>query len=114
MRHPRAYRIGKLWSYVVQLLEQVPWILVIVACLTLGLAPFTPEPHLWEKLQMLTTGTLTRPIDIFDLALHGSPFFIAFIKLLASLTSSRDGSGRDGSIRDGSGRDSSSPGGPSR
>ncbi len=31
-------------------LDRIPlWILVAVA-LTLGLAPFVPEPHVWEKL----------------------------------------------------------------
>lgn len=38
----------------------------------LALAPFAPEPHLWEKLKMLADGTLTRPLDIFDLLMHGS------------------------------------------
>ncbi len=26
------------------------WIVLILLCLTLGLAPFRPEPHIWEKL----------------------------------------------------------------
>lgn len=63
-------------------LAQLPWSLVIIACLTLGLAPFVPEPHIWEKLRMLVSGTLTRPIDIFDLVMHGAPFIIAFLKLV--------------------------------
>lgn len=55
--------------------------LVLVAA-TLGLAPFTPVPHVWEKLQMLAAGTLVKPIDIFDLALHGLPWLLLFAKLL--------------------------------
>ncbi|TNE85572.1 MAG: RND transporter [Rhodobacteraceae bacterium] len=47
----------------------------------LGLAPFTPEPHIWEKLKMLVAGTLVRPIDWFDLLLHGTPWVILAIKL---------------------------------
>jgi hypothetical protein len=39
----------------------------------LAVAPISPEPHLWEKLQMLAAGTLTRPIDIFDLLMHAVP-----------------------------------------
>lgn len=39
--------------------------------LTLGLAPFVPTPHLFEKLALLFSGTLSRPVDILDLALHG-------------------------------------------
>ncbi|MFM2354485.1 MAG: hypothetical protein RLZZ528_221 [Pseudomonadota bacterium] len=44
-------------------LDQVPWIAAIGLALTLGLAPFSPEPHLVEKLRMLASGTLVRPID---------------------------------------------------
>lgn len=56
------------------------WIFVIAA-LTLGLAPFAPEPHIWEKLKMLMEGTLSRPIDIFDLVLHGAPWVLLGLKL---------------------------------
>ena len=59
----------------------LPWSYVVIACLTLGLAPFTPEPHVWEKLKMLASGTLQRPIDIFDLIMHGAPFLLALAKL---------------------------------
>ena len=47
----------------------------------LALAPFFPEPHLLEKLRMLGSGELTRPIDIFDLFLHGTPLTLLLIKL---------------------------------
>jgi len=53
-------------------LDQIPLWALIVGAVLLGLAPFTPEPHLWQKLQMLADGTLSRPIDIFDLVLHAS------------------------------------------
>ena len=59
--------------------------LLIVLCLTLGLAPFTPEPHLWEKLKMLAVGELAKPIDVFDLVLHGTPWLLLLIKLLLPL-----------------------------
>jgi len=63
-------------------LDRIPlWILVAVA-LTLGLAPFVPEPHVWEKLKMLAAGTLTRPIDIFDLLYHGAPWVLLALKLV--------------------------------
>jgi hypothetical protein len=52
-----------------------------VLCLTLGLAPLTPEPHLWEKLKMLASGGLTEFLDIFDLLLHGIPWLLLIIKL---------------------------------
>jgi hypothetical protein len=60
---------------------KIPLPLLVVVCLTLGLAPFTPEPHLLEKLKMLTAGELTRPIDIFDLVLHGTPWVLLVLKL---------------------------------
>jgi hypothetical protein len=52
--------------------------------LTLGLAPFTP-PHIWEKLKMLAHGELVRPIDWFDLVLHGTPWVILILKVIISM-----------------------------
>ncbi|MCI5073662.1 hypothetical protein [Oricola sp.] len=71
------------------LLDQLPWSIVIIACLTLGLAPFVPEPHIWEKLKMLAAGTLAKPIDIFDLLMHATPFIIAGLKLAAPLVAAK-------------------------
>jgi hypothetical protein len=53
-------------------LARLPWWLPVLGSLTLGLAPFVPEPHLVEKLRMLAQGTLQRPVDIFDLVLHAA------------------------------------------
>jgi hypothetical protein len=61
--------------------EKIPLLLLVVICLTLGLAPFTPEPHLLEKLRMLTAGELVRPIDISDLVMHGAPWVLLILKL---------------------------------
>lgn len=61
-------------------LDQVPWSIAIIGALTLGLAPFFPEPHIWEKLKMLSRGTLVRPIDIFDLLLHSAPWALLIAK----------------------------------
>lgn len=63
-------------------LDRIPLGLLVVAALTLGLAPFVPEPHIWEKLKMLASGSLSRPIDIFDLLLHGTPWLLLALKLL--------------------------------
>ncbi len=60
-------------------LDQIPWALVLILCLTLGLAPFAP-PHLWEKLVMLAQGRLVRPVDWFDLAFHAAPWLLAALK----------------------------------
>ena len=69
---------------ILQLVDQIPWSIVLIACFTLGLAPFVPEPHIWEKLKMLAAGTLVKPIDIFDLLMHAAPFLVAGLKLLAA------------------------------
>lgn len=47
-------------------------ILIAITVLMLG-APFVPEPHLVEKARMAMNGTLTRPIDIFDVVWHLLP-----------------------------------------
>jgi hypothetical protein len=66
--------------------DRFPLYLFVIAALTLGLAPFSPEPHLWEKLKMLADGTLAKPIDIFDLVLHATPWIVLVLKLLRMLT----------------------------
>jgi hypothetical protein len=67
-----------------QFLSQLPWGVVVIMCLTLGLAPFYP-PHVWEKLQMLVRGELVRPIDWFDLVLHGTPWAALILKVVVSI-----------------------------
>lgn len=61
-------------------LDDIPLGFVLLFCVTLGLAPFTP-PHVWEKLTMLVDGTLAAPIDIFDLLMHGAPWLVLIAKL---------------------------------
>ena len=67
-------------------LDKTPLSLLILFSLLLGLAPFVPEPHLWEKLKMLAAGGLSRPIDIFDLVLHASPWVLLVLKLVRLAT----------------------------
>ena len=62
-------------------LDNIPWEVVIVGGLALGLAPFVPEPHLVEKIRMLFNGTLSRPIDIFDLLMHGALPVLLLLKI---------------------------------
>ena len=51
------------------------WKIVLMACLTLGLAPFFPEPHLLGKLSWVAGGAVgMQPLDWFDLAWHGLPW----------------------------------------
>jgi len=62
-------------------LDSIPLPLLVIAAVILGGAPFVPEPHIIEKLRMLANGTLSRPIDIFDLAYHGLPILLLVLKL---------------------------------
>jgi hypothetical protein len=58
-------------------------LLWIIASLTLGLAPFTPEPHIWGKLKWVYGGAIgMAPMDWFDLLLHGTPWLLLLISLL--------------------------------
>lgn len=59
-----------------------------LVALALGLAPFLPEPHIWQKLKMLAAGELVKPLDIFDLLLHGTPWVLLSIKLVRMGTKS--------------------------
>jgi len=63
-------------------LDTLPLPVIAFVALLLGLAPFSPQPHLWQKLNMLLAGTLVKPIDIFDLLLHSAPLVILLLKLL--------------------------------
>lgn len=62
-------------------LDNISLTLLLPVAVLLALMPFTPEPHLWEKLKMLLDGALVRPIDIFDLLLHGTPLVLLVLKL---------------------------------
>ena len=70
-------------------LDDMPLGFLIIASLTLGLAPFYPVIHLAEKLQMLFAGALTRPMDIFDLFMHGTPWLLLFAKLVRMASGGR-------------------------
>jgi hypothetical protein len=59
--------------------DRIPIGLVLIAALTVGLAPFTP-PHLFTKLGMLVDGQLTQAVDIFDLLMHGTPWLLLAAK----------------------------------
>jgi hypothetical protein len=66
------------------------WKFVLIACLTLGLAPFVPEPHIWGKLRWVAGGAVgMKPMDWFDLVYHGLPFVLLIrlfiLKLLGKI-----------------------------
>jgi len=50
-------------------------IMPVLASLTLGLAPFVPEPHIVGKIRWVAGGAVGMgALDWFDLVLHGAPF----------------------------------------
>ena len=65
-----------------QFIDEIPLGLLVAMALTLGLAPFVPEPHIWEKLKMLAAGELRRAVDWFDLLLHATPWVLLAIRLI--------------------------------
>ncbi len=71
-------------NQILAFVANMEWSIIIIICLTLGLAPFTP-PHIFEKLLMLVNGTLKRPIDWFDLFFHGIPWIILILKIVVTI-----------------------------
>lgn len=69
--------------------------MVLVACFTVGLAPFFPEPHLWGKLKWVAGGGHGMQLmDYLDLLFHGAPWLVLIILSLLYITkSSRNGVG---------------------
>jgi hypothetical protein len=64
------------------------WKMVIALCLTLGLAPFLPEPHIWGKLRWVAGGARGMgAMDWFDLLFHGLPWLLLLRLSIVSLAS---------------------------
>ena len=68
------------------ILDKIPYLPIIVIAVFMLLAPFKPMPHVVEKFLMLKNGTLTKPIDIFDLFFHLFPTIILLLKLVRSFS----------------------------
>ena len=65
-----------MWTF----LDKIPIGVLLVVAIVMLLAPFRPMPHVVEKLIMLKNGTLTKPIDIFDLFFHLIPIILLILK----------------------------------
>ena len=63
-------------------IDRLPVKALFVVAVFFAIMPISPEPHLFEKLRMLFEGTLSRPIDIFDLFMHGLPIVLLTIRLI--------------------------------
>ncbi len=60
--------------------------LFLIASLTLGLAPFAPEPHLWGKIKWIIGGADGMAAkDWFDFIMHGAPWVLLILSLLLKL-----------------------------
>ena len=67
----------------------------LVACATLGLAPFVPEPHILGKLRWLLGGVADmRPVDAFDLVFHAAPWLWLMAVMVDHLLGVARGAGR--------------------
>ena len=66
------------------LLDKIPYTVIIPLAVWMLLAPFRPMPHVVEKMNMLLNGTLTKPLDIFDLFFHLFPVLILLLKGIRS------------------------------
>ncbi|HRE73576.1 MAG TPA: hypothetical protein PK637_10315 [Flavobacteriales bacterium] len=53
------------------------WKIAGLLCLSLGLAPFFPEPHIWGKLKWISGGGIgMQAMDWFDALFHGIPWIL--------------------------------------
>lgn len=62
-------------------LDRIPYSVLIPAAILLAIIPIG-APHLVEKLRMLFSGTLRRPLDWFDLFMHGSMLVLLVLKVV--------------------------------
>jgi hypothetical protein len=63
-------------------LDRIPLLWLALLALWLAVAPIVPEPHLIEKLRLLSQGDLRRPLDILDLLLHSVPLALLVVRLV--------------------------------
>lgn len=61
-------------------IDRIPPFLLILVAAWMAVAPINPEPHLVEKVRMLSQGALTSPLDIFDLFIHSAPLALVAIR----------------------------------
>ena len=63
------------------------WKFALILALTLGLAPFSPEPHIVGKVRWVLGGAVgMKPMDWFDLALHGIPWLLLLFAVIKAIS----------------------------
>jgi hypothetical protein len=66
------------------------WKIWLMVSLTLGLAPFVPEPHLFGKIRWVLGGAVgMKAMDWFDLAQHGIPWLLFLRAAIRQVKSTR-------------------------
>jgi len=64
------------------------WKMMLLFSLTLGLAPFSPEPHIWGKLKWIAGGAEGMSLmDWWDTLMHGAPFILLIRAVIVSFWS---------------------------
>jgi hypothetical protein len=62
------------------------WQFLLLLCLTLGLAPYFPEPHIWGKIKWIRGGAVGMGlIDWLDFVMHGIPWLLLIRWLVRQL-----------------------------
>ena len=65
-------------------------LIIVLFCLTLGLAPFSPEPHIVEKIKWVSRGAEGMVwYDWFDLFLHGTPWVLLVLAIIGKFLPSK-------------------------
>lgn len=54
----------------------------VLGCLTIGLLPFKPAPHIWKQITNIWYGRPMLVIDWFDLLMHGAPWLLLIFVLI--------------------------------
>ena len=63
----------------------------LLATLTLGLAPFVPEPHIWGKIKWIAGGAEGMQLmDWGDLLFHGTPWLLLIRALIVNYLSKKN------------------------
>ena len=58
----------------------------LIASLTLGLAPFVPEPHILGKVRWVAGGAVgMQGMDWLDLAFHGIPWVWLMVAIILAI-----------------------------